>query len=263
MRHALLGEAIEAGLFAGERAELHAAVAELLLDRADSSLAAEAAHHLRRAGREREELPVRITAAEYCDQVKGYAEASRHWSRAVDLAEEYDDEQVAALAMRGFRAAGRAGSPDRFLDYAERGKRAAVRHGQRQLHATLMTGTAGVHSPDRTLERGLTELRAAVDEFAELPPSAEQVEALIILYWLHSAQGRPAEGLPYLRLAVDVAEALGSNVVMALATLSQALLSRGEVERVSRPSRKRGGGWNRMRTCRRWCVWPWPRPTAT
>ncbi len=53
---------------------------------------------------------------------------------------------------------------------------------------------------------------------------------MIILYWLHSAQGRPAEGLPYLRLAVDVAEALGSNVVMALATLAQALLSGGEVE---------------------------------
>ncbi len=48
LRHALLGEAIEAAMFAGERAELHAAVAGLLLDRADSSLAAEAAHHLRR-----------------------------------------------------------------------------------------------------------------------------------------------------------------------------------------------------------------------
>ena len=101
LRHALLGEAIEAGLFAGERAELHGAVAGLLMDRADPSLAAEAAHHLRRAGRERDELPVRIAAAEYCDQVRGFAEASRHWARAVDLAEEFDDEQVAALALRG------------------------------------------------------------------------------------------------------------------------------------------------------------------
>ena len=230
LRHALLGEAIEAAMFAGERAELHAAVAGLLLDRADSSLAAEAAHHLRRAGREREELLVRIAAAEYCDQVKGYAEASRHWARAVDLAEKYDDEQVAALALRGFRAAGRAGSPDRFLDYAERGKRAAVRHGQHQLHATLLTGTAGVHSPDRTLERGLTELQAAVDEFRELPPSTEQTEALIVLYWLHRARGRSKEALPYLQRAVEMEETLETDSVAALATLAQALTSDGEVE---------------------------------
>ena len=229
-RHALLGEAIEAGLLAGERVELHGAVADLLMDRADPALAAEAAHHLRLAGRERAEFPVRITAAEYCEQVRGYAEASRHWSRAVDLAEELDDAQVAALALRGLRAAGRTGSAEHFLDRAERGQRAAVRHGQRQLHATLMAIAAGVHSPYITLERGLTELQAAVDEFRELPPSAEQVEALIVLYWLNSARGRPAEGLPYLRLAVDLAEALGRNSVMALATLAQALLSGGEVE---------------------------------
>ena len=230
LRHALVGEAIEAAMFAGERAELHAAVAGLLMVRADPSLAAEAAHHLRRAGRECEELPVRIRAAEYCEQVRGYAEAAQHWARAVDLAEEYDDEQVAALALSGFRAAGRAGSADRFLDHAERGKRAAVRHGQHQLHATLLTGTAGVHHPDRTLEHGLTELQAAVHEFRELPPSTEQTEALIILYWLHRARGRPEEALPHLQRAVEMEKTLETNSVAGLATLAQALTLDGEVE---------------------------------
>ena len=215
-RHALLGEAVEAGLFAGERAELHGAVASLLRDRADPSLAAEAAHHLRLAGRARDELPVRIAAAEYSEQVRGFAEAALHWMRTVDLAEEFDDEHVAELALRTFRAAGRAGTGDRFLDYAERGKRAAMRHGQRQLHATLMAAAAGAHSLDISLERGLTELQAAVDAFRELPPSADQVEALIVLYWLHRARGRPAEALPHLRLAVEIEEALGRNSVMAL-----------------------------------------------
>ena len=79
LRHALLGEAIEASLFVGERVELHGAAAGLLLDRADPSLAAEAAHHLRRAGREREELPVRIAAAEYSTQVSGFAEAALYF----------------------------------------------------------------------------------------------------------------------------------------------------------------------------------------
>ena len=227
LRHALLGEAIEAAMFAGERAELHAAVAGLLLDRADSSLAAEAAHHLRQAGREREELPVRIAAAEYCEQVKGYQEAARHWARAVDLAGEFDDEQVAEFALRTLRAAGGAGSAERFLDQADRGKRAAAGHGQRQLYAAILFQAATLHSADGTLERGLTELQAAVDAFEGLPPSTEQVSSLIGLYWLHRGGGSPAEGMPYLQLAVEMEKILGKNSVAALATLAHAQLMDG------------------------------------
>ena len=230
LRHALLGEAIEAGLFVGERAELHAAVAGLLLDRADSSLAAEAAHHLRRAGHDREELPLRIAAAEYCEQVKGYAEAARHWARAVDLAEDYDDERVAEFALRTLGAAGAAGSAERFLDQADRGKRAAARYGQRQLYAEILFQAATLHSTDGTLERGLTELQSAVDAFEGLPPSTVQVSSLIGLYWLHRGGGSPAEGMPYLKRAVEMEETLGKNFVAALATLAHARLLDGEVE---------------------------------
>ena len=230
LRHALLGEAIEAGLFAGERAELHSAVAGRLMDRADPSLAAEAADHLGRAGRERDELPVRITAAEYCVQVSGFGEAALHWSRAVDLAEEFDDAHVAELALSAFNAAGHAGAGERLLDYVERGKRAAVRHGQRHLYATLIAVAAGVHSLDMTLERGLTELQAAVEVFQELPPSGELVEALIVMYYLQCGRGRPAEGLPHLQRAVTIEETLGNDSVTALAVLAHAQLVAGEVE---------------------------------
>ncbi|HEY5848571.1 MAG TPA: AAA family ATPase, partial [Microlunatus sp.] len=204
LRHALLGEAIEAALFAGERAELHGAVADLLMDRADPSLAAEAAHHLRLCGRERDELPVRIAAAEYCGQVSGFAEAALHWSRAVDLAEEFDDEQVAELALGALYAANYAGAGDRYLALADRGKRAAARHGQRQLRATLMAAAAGIHHLEASMEQSLTEMQSAVDAFDGLPPSWEQVNALITLYWLQWGSGRPAEGIPHLRLAVEI-----------------------------------------------------------
>jgi DNA-binding CsgD family transcriptional regulator len=229
-RHALLGEAIETGLFAGERAELHGAVADLLMHRADSSLAAEAAHHLRLAGREPDELPVRIMAAEYCEQVVGFAEASKHWSRAVDLAGQLDDGQVAALALRALRARNRAGTGEPLPDQTERGKCAAVRHRQQQLYAALLLEAANLHSPDATMERGLTELQAAVDAFRELPPSTEQVSALIGLYWLHRGAGKPAEGMPHLRRAAEIEKALGNNSVMALATLAHAQLLDGDVE---------------------------------
>ena len=252
LRHALLGEAIEAALFAGERAELHAAVAGLLMDRADPSLAAEAAHHLRLAGREREELPVRITAAEYCDQVRGYAEASRHWARAVDLAEEFDDEHVAALALRAFRAAGRAGSADRFLDQAERGKRAArpARAAPPACDADVRYGSRS--QPDRTLEHGLTEMQAAVDEFRGA-----------------AAVDRAGRSLDHLVLAAPCARQPGGGDCRTCSAPSR---SRKPWERtpwrrwprsprrscwpersnrVSRPWRKPGRGWNRTPTWRR------------
>ena len=230
LHHALLGEAIETALFAGERAELHAAVAGLLLDRADHSLAAEAAQHLRVAGRERDELPVRIAAGEYGDQVRGFAEASRHWARAVDLAEEFDDEHVAALAVRTLRAAGGAGSAERYLDQTERGKSAALRHGQRDLYAVLLFQAAALHSADATMERGLTQMQAAVDAFRGLPPSTEQASALIGLYWLHRGAGSPAEAMPHLHRAVAIEATLGTNSVAALVTLAHAHMLSGDVK---------------------------------
>ena len=160
----------------------------------------------------------------------GIAEAALHWSRAVDLAEEYDDEQVAELALRALYAANYAGAGDRYLDLADRGKRAAVRHGQRQLLATLMAAAAGIHNLEISMERSVTEMQAAVDEFRGLPPSWEQVNALITLYWLQWGSGRPAEGIPHLRLAVQLEESLAKKSGRALATLAHAQLMDGEVE---------------------------------
>lgn len=228
-RHALLGEAVEAGLFAGERAELHAAVAGLLLDRGDASLAPEAAHHLRLAGRKSDELPVRIAAAKYCEHVGGFAESSLHWSRAVELAELFDDEHVAELALRGVRAAVKDGAEDLPLNLAERGKRAANRHGQRQLFAAINARTVWLRVA-HDQEPILTEMEAAVEAFQGLPPSAEQVDVLCSLYWAHRNGGNPTAGMPALRRAVELEKALAGNSVEALVAFSHAQLVNGEVE---------------------------------
>lgn len=227
-RHALLGEAVEAGLFAGERADLHGAVAVLLINRREAALAAEAAHHLRLAGRPHDELPVRITAAEYCEQVGGLADASHHWSRVVELAEEFDDEHVAELALRGIRAAGPTGAAEDFLDEVERGKRAAERHGQRQLYAALSVWSARLSPVDGG--KKVTEMQAAVDAFQGLPPSTDQVDALSSLYRVHRNQGTPAEAMPYLRLAVEIEKSLPANSTRALEMLAHAQLVDGEIE---------------------------------
>src|SRR5277367_6393288 len=82
-RHALLGEAVAAGLLPGERVVLHERTARALAR--DSALAAEVAGHWQAAGRPAEELPARVAAAEAAERVFGYDEAAVHWQRASEL----------------------------------------------------------------------------------------------------------------------------------------------------------------------------------
>src|SRR5271169_3454515 len=84
-RHALLGEAVAAGLLPGERAVLHERAARALAATGDRALAAEVAGHWRAAGRPAEELPARIAAAQDAERVCGCAEAAVHWQRAIEL----------------------------------------------------------------------------------------------------------------------------------------------------------------------------------
>jgi hypothetical protein len=84
-RHALLAEAVAAGMLAGERVVLHERTARLLAAAVDDVLAAEAASHWGAAGRAAEELPARLLAAGAAERVFGYAEAAAHWERAIEL----------------------------------------------------------------------------------------------------------------------------------------------------------------------------------
>ena len=84
-RHALLAEAVAAGLLPGERVVLHERTARALQAAGDEALAAEVAGHWQAAGRPAEELPARVAAAEAAERVFGYAEAAAHWQRAIEL----------------------------------------------------------------------------------------------------------------------------------------------------------------------------------
>jgi predicted ATPase len=84
-RHALLAEAVAAALLPGERVALHARTARALEAEADEALAAEVAGHWAAAGCPAEELRARVAAAEAAERVFGYAQAARHWQRAIEL----------------------------------------------------------------------------------------------------------------------------------------------------------------------------------
>jgi hypothetical protein len=85
LRHALLAEAVTAGLLPGERAAWHERAARALAAAGEQSLAAEVAGHWAAAGRGGEELTARVAAADAAERVFGYADAASHWQRAIEL----------------------------------------------------------------------------------------------------------------------------------------------------------------------------------
>jgi DNA-binding CsgD family transcriptional regulator/tetratricopeptide (TPR) repeat protein len=90
-RHALLQEVVYSGLLPGERARLHAQVAATITTHpgwaggSAATVAAELADHWERAGNLERALPAAIQAAAQAERAYAFAEALRHYQRALDL----------------------------------------------------------------------------------------------------------------------------------------------------------------------------------
>jgi DNA-binding NarL/FixJ family response regulator len=87
-RHALLSESIYETLLPGEREEIHARLAQALVDdpaSAASSLSGELAHHWAASGRAVEALRASVAAAREAEAVAGKTEALRHLERVLKL----------------------------------------------------------------------------------------------------------------------------------------------------------------------------------
>jgi hypothetical protein len=138
-RHALLAEAVAAGLLPGERAVLHERTARALEAAGGDSLAAEAAGHWAAAGRAADELPARVAAATAAERVFGYAEAAAHWERAIELCQVLPAAVRAAgadlprLYLRAIDAAVLSGDTQHAGDLAEEAYRRFAGHPD---HAT-------------------------------------------------------------------------------------------------------------------------------
>jgi DNA-binding CsgD family transcriptional regulator/tetratricopeptide (TPR) repeat protein len=91
LRHALLGEVIDADLLPGERMELHASYARALTERPELAgvspavLAGELAVHWDAAGEPTRALPARVQAGLAADRARAFPEAQRHYERALEL----------------------------------------------------------------------------------------------------------------------------------------------------------------------------------
>jgi DNA-binding CsgD family transcriptional regulator len=238
-RHALLAEAVAAGLLSGERAALHESMARALAATGDDRIAAEIAGHWQAAGIPAAELPARIAAAEAAERVLGYAEAAAHWQRAIELGQ----------ALPGAADAPGIGVPQMYvraidtLDWSGAGVRAGrvAEEAFRRFagHSDPATAAAVCHRAGRwratgAPDAGLALIEEALRLFEQAPPSADQAEAWLdyadIFLW--SAGGWSDGSLRALNRALKIAEATGATALIprVLARIAANAFRRGQVE---------------------------------
>ena len=236
-RHALLAEAVAAGLLPGERAVLHERAARALGD--DTALAAEVAGHWQAAGRQAEELTSRLAAGEAAEQVFGYAQAATHFQRAIALSHARPESAAAAgidvarLFVRAIDALYHAGDSVRAGLAAEEAYRRFADHAD--------PGTAGIVCHRAAVVRaknapasGLPVMEEALRLFERAPPSFDYANALLdyATIFLLYAQDRPEAGRAALDRALEIAEACGATALIprTLSVIAFTAFVRGQVE---------------------------------
>ena len=235
-RHALLGEAVAAGLLPGERAVLHERAARALAG--DPALAAEVAGHWQAAGRQAEELPAQVAAAEAAERVCGCAEAAVHWQRAIELSEAEPDAAAAAgidvprLSVRAIDALYRAGDSVRAGLVAEEAYRRFAGHADPAIAAVVCHRAAVVRAKDGPAA-GLPLMEEALRLFEQAPPSSDHTNALLdyTTIFLLYGEERLQAGRTALNRALEIAEAAGATALIprTLSVIAFTAFVRGQV----------------------------------
>ncbi len=267
LRHRLVAEVLEDELLPAERALLHRRYAEALTAAPGELHQARLAHHWRLAGEPQRALPAAVAAAQEAERLYGYAEAHRHWSVAVELAEGLPDAERATLLRHAAEAAHHCGEYARALALLE--KLAAIDVDQtacelhirraRYLAAAGRSALAEVEyqraldaadcSPRQraTAAAHLAELLLQLGRYAdagqwakEALSLAEQAEgattevvlASMALGFSEAYRQDPDAGLAVLRRALTTAERAGRPEDVALAYLHLAELLTGPLNRM-------------------------------
>ena len=214
-RHALLAEAISAGILPGEREWLHARLADELA-RSGGAGPAELASHWALAGRSADALAASVAAARDAESVFGLAEALGHLERALSLWDAVPDAAAVAgaglaeLCARTAVHASQVGAAPRAVELAR--KAIELAGTDDRPHAALLRVQLGEYlyeSGDD--DAALAELTRAVDIVPADPPSPERA------YALGSAAGglmlarRYGESLARAEQALALARAVGAG----------------------------------------------------
>jgi DNA-binding CsgD family transcriptional regulator/tetratricopeptide (TPR) repeat protein len=220
-RHALLAEAVAAGLLPGERVVLHERAARALAAAGDQALAAEVAGHWQAAGRPADELPARVAAAEAAERVFGYDEAALHWQRAIELCQVQPEAAATAgidvprLFVRAIDAFYRAGDTARASLAAQEAYRRFAGHPD-PATAAVICHRAAIFLEGDVTAAGLPLMEEALRLFEQAPPSFEHADALLVYantFLLHMEE-RPQASYAAMNRALEIAEAAGATALI-------------------------------------------------
>jgi DNA-binding CsgD family transcriptional regulator len=244
LRHALLAEAIAESMFAGRRRQLHARLAQLLIDEGGSS-AAWIAEHLAAAGQVDEELSWRVRAARQAEEVYAPAEAFRHWQRLVEIwdsvpaAGDRAGIDLADAFDRVINTADDSGQEIRAAELAERAfeRLAGSVSGADAVRLYCMLGKNRWYT--KSPQSGIEALTRAVEIGETLPPDEHFVEACAGLDEIYRLQYEYDQARSYATRAVTAAEAaeltpavkyLGYREAMWLADAGHDDLARARIQ---------------------------------
>ncbi len=212
-RHALLAEAVYAGLIPGEHEELHARIARTLGE--DRATPAELAHHWAAARRPAEALPASIEAARAAEALSGRAEALAHLERAlslwplVDRADDLAGMRLEAVLRWAAELANMIGRGARAAELIRRALELDGDDGDPGDRAVLYERLGMYLLPAGDRNAGLAALERAVELVRDHPPSDLRVRVLASFGQAMTLSWRFAEARSASEEAIAVAQALG------------------------------------------------------
>jgi DNA-binding CsgD family transcriptional regulator len=244
-RHALLQEVVDTDLLPSERARLHAGYAHALTQRpelatgAPAVAAAELAVHWDAAGELVRALPARVQAGLAAERARAFAEAARHYQRALQLWERVavpgrpaglDRVGLLARAAEAVAFTGAAGDAAGLLQDALSGVDPAVE----TVRAAVLLARLGTHRRVAGDEAGaLAAFTQAERLVTGAPPSAEAARVLAACAYGLLLSLRSKEAIARSEAAIAAAQAVGARAeeAKALRVLAAGLAGIGGLER--------------------------------
>jgi tetratricopeptide (TPR) repeat protein len=201
--------------------------------------AAELASHWDGAGEPTRALPARVAAGLAAEHARAFAEADRHYQRALELWEQVTDPVRLAgldrvdLLARAAEAAAQTGTTDRAIGLLERALDRLDPIIEPVRAATLLRRLGGHRHTALDHGAALAAYAEAKRLLAAAAPSAEQAAVLADYGHELEAIGRPQEAIPLLEESITVARLVGARAeeAFALASLACCLDGPDEVER--------------------------------
>jgi len=244
-RHALLREVADADLLPGERARLHAGYARALTERPELAgvsptvLAGELAVHWDTAGEFTRALPTRVQAGLAAERTRAFAEAARHFERALKLWDRTPDpgrpaglDRVDLLAHTA-DAVAFTGAVQGAVELLEDAL-AQVDSTAEPVRAAELLARLGDHRRVAGDEAGaLAACEEAERLLAGKPPSAERARVLGVHAYALSISLRIEEAIQRGEEAIACARAIGARAeeANALRVLGSDLAAFGQPDR--------------------------------